>query len=149
MCELLIFCVHSPLYYGIYKDKKLDSTYTLSEKTSRALLQLYTHTKKEYKIQNIYYANGPGNLSTLKLLHTFLHTWALIEDIGLFAADSFALMPNAPIYAFGNKYFVKNDEKIEFVALDMTPQCAFLFPQILNPALFDKKPEPFYVLPAI
>ncbi len=38
---------------------------------------------RDTKIESIYYANGPGSFTALKLTHIFLHTLAMIYDIKL------------------------------------------------------------------
>lgn len=107
--NLLLLSIHQPLYYALYLDNDLVYAQTIDEKPSSALPRMY-NTLKERKetINNIYYANGPGNLSALKLTHTFLHTWAIAENVKLYAAESFALLPDSFIYAFGKKYFTKS-----------------------------------------
>ncbi len=150
MKDLLVFCINAPLYYGIYDCNKLESTHCIEDKTSSALSQMYLHLKSQnLDIKNIYYACGPGNLSALKLTHIFLHTLALTQNINLFATDSFSLTDNAPIYAFGNKYFVKNNDKIEFVSLPKQSPKPFNFPKILDKSLFCLEKKPLYIIPAL
>lgn len=150
MKDLLVFCVRSPLHYGIYHRNRLESTHCIEGKISNALPQMYLCLKSQnLHIQNIYYACGPGNLSALKLTHIFLHTLSLTQNINLFATDSFSLTNNAPIYAFGNKYFIKRNDKIEFISLPKQSPKPFGFPKILNKDLFCLEKKPLYIIPAL
>ncbi|OBV29479.1 hypothetical protein BKN38_06000 [Helicobacter sp. CLO-3] len=129
--NILLFCINQPLHYAIYDDDVLVSARTIDEKPSSALAIAFQEieafcenrrkneraqknsdksaTQERAKIGAIYYAAGPGNLSALRLTHVFLHSLAIIKGIKLYAADSFAFLPNSYIYAFGKRYFYKAD----------------------------------------
>lgn len=136
--NILLFCINQPLHYAIYDDDVLVFARTIDEKPSGALaiafqeIEAFCENKRENecaqknsdksvkqeraKIGAIYYAAGPGNLSALRLTHVFLHSLAIIKGIKLYAADSFAFLPNSYIYAFGKRYFHKAD------STDSTPE---------------------------
>lgn len=109
--NLLLVSIHQPLHYALYLGDDLVYAQTIDEKPSSALPRMYNALKeREALIERIYYASGPGNLSALKLTHTFLHSWAIVEGVMLYATESFVLLPKSPIYAFGKKYFTKGDD---------------------------------------
>lgn len=127
MYELVLMCINSPLYYAVYKDRKLAFEAKKEGKTLDALHQMQRELKqKNIELKAVYYARGPGNLSALKLAHTFLHTLAVIEGVELKACDSFDLLCNSlggflgevAIFAYGKRYFIKRGESIECVLLE-------------------------------
>lgn len=119
MYEIALVCINSPLYYGIYKDRNLIYEAKKEGKTLDALHAMQCELKaKHITPKAVYYARGPGNLSALKLAHTFLHTLEVVEGIELRACDSFDLLGEVAIFAFGKRYFIKRDNEIECVFLD-------------------------------
>lgn len=119
MYEIALVCINSPLYYGVYKDRNLIYEAKKEGKTLDALHAMQCELKaKHITPKAVYYARGPGNLSALKLAHTFLHTLEVVEGIELRACDSFDLLGEVAIFAFGKRYFIKRDDEIECVFLD-------------------------------
>lgn len=119
MYEIALVCINSPLYYGVYKDRNLIYEAKKEGKTLDALHAMQCELKaKHITPKAVYYARGPGNLSALKLTHTFLHTLEVVEGIELRACDSFDLLGEVAIFAFGKRYFIKRDNEIECVFLD-------------------------------
>lgn len=119
MYEIALVCINSPLYYGVYKDRNLIYEAKKEGKTLDALHAMQCELKaKHITPKAVYYARGPGNLSALKLAHTFLHTLEVVEGIELRACDSFDLLGEVAIFAFGKRYFIKRDNEIECVFLD-------------------------------
>lgn len=119
MYEIVLVCINSPLYYGIYKDRNLIYEAKKEGKTLDALHAMQCELKaKHITPKAVYYARGPGNLSALKLAHTFLHTLEVVEGIELRACDSFDLLGEVAIFAFGKRYFIKRDNEIVCVFLD-------------------------------
>ena len=106
--DLLLISVDSPVKLGVYEDKKLIKSFCKDGKFSDSLPQIFGEILAEYfenKTRdsgdlgdflrgdssdflrnefNIYYANGPGNFSAIKLTHIFLQTL----QIALNALDS-------------------------------------------------------------
>jgi len=148
LASALLFCLHSPLYYGIYVDNILESSSKIAKKTSEALLDFYEIIKKR-DVKKIYYARGPGNLTSLKLTHTFLHTLSITHNIALFATNGFSLY-NEPILAFGNKCFVMKDNTITLQTLDSTNHIKpFECPKQLDTNFFCEALEPLYIVPPL
>ncbi len=117
--ELALLCINSPMYYAVYKDREL---FFEAKKEGKILDCLHSMQcelqEKRIDISAVYYARGPGNLSALKLAHTFLHTLAVMEGVKLHSCDSFALLGDVAIFAYGKRYFIKRDKNIECVFLD-------------------------------
>lgn len=173
-CNLLVVCISSPLHYAIYDDDRLLESFSIDEKPLAALPLMYQRLL-ESTFSGIYYASGPGNLSALKLTHTFLHSWAIVESIPLYAIDSFSLCLDSHIPAFGKKYFtLQNCDQIPYI-LESTfepntnatnlaiaqahithtlcesppPRLAFHAPSILPKERFCLPCEPLYILPPV
>lgn len=169
-CNLLVVCISSPLYYALYDDDRLLESFSIDEKPSTALPLMYQHLL-ESTFSGIYYASGPGNLSALKLTHTFLHSWAIAGSIPLYATDSFSLCLDSHIPAFGKKYFtLQNCDQIPYEKAPNTyasnlasakahithtlcesppPRLAFHAPSILPKERFCLPCEPLYILPPV
>lgn len=117
--ELALLCINSPMYYALYKDRELCFETKKEGKILDCLHSMQCELQeKRIDISAVYYARGPGNLSALKLAHTFLHTLAVVEGVKLHSCDSFALLGDVAIFAYGKRYFIKQDEGIECVFLD-------------------------------
>lgn len=117
--ELALLCINSPMYYALYKDRELCFEAKKEGKILDCLHSMQCELQeKRIDISAVYYARGPGNLSALKLAHTFLHTLAVVEGVKLHSCDSFALLGDVAIFAYGKRYFIKQDEGIECVFLD-------------------------------
>lgn len=146
--DLLLLSSLSPILYGIYSDGKLISSFQTQEKTLDALLKVFALIK-ENKIKRVFYANGPGSFTAIKLTHIFLQTLQIIEGIELFCVDSFYFNANAPIRAFGNQYFLKTQEGIVLQSFQEDPYSVFMLPKELRVQDFSLECEPLYVLPAL
>lgn len=168
-CNLLVVCISSPLYYALYDDDRLLESFSIDEKPSTALPLMYQRLRESsMRVSGIYYASGPGNLSALKLTHTFLHSWAIVESIPLHATHSFALLPEHYIYAFGKKHFIMRENiapsptkspeqnlalitaNIECVLCENPPHSPpFTPPAVLPKSSFCLPCEPIYILPPV
>lgn len=105
---------------------------------------------RDTKIESIYYANGPGSFTALKLTHIFLHTLAMIYDIKLFATSSFYFTSDSYIKAFGTTYFYCDCNGNISLAHNIAPKNAPLFlPKTLDIARFHAHTQPLYILPPI
>lgn len=167
--EILVVCVNSPIYCGIYENKNLIKSISFADKTSFALSKLQIFLNKEFnldslpnctnpnkeestktkKLESIYYACGPGNLTAIKLAHIFLHTLSAIHNIPLFACDSFYIFKDTPIHAFSNRYFYKENDEIKFSLLESKVESSLQLPKILDSVKFNLDTKPNYLIPAI
>ncbi|WP_027326938.1 hypothetical protein [Helicobacter pametensis] len=146
--DLLLLSSVSPILYGIYTQSRLVRSFESHQKTLDALVDLHKILESE-NVGRIFYARGPGSFTAIKLTHIFLQTLKVIEGIELFCTDSFFFNKNAPIKAFGNRYFQKQNENIVLESFSEEPLCKFMLPEFLDESKFDQACEPLYVLPAV
>lgn len=146
--DLVLLSSLSPILCGIYQDGRLIDSLQTQEKTLDALLKVFALIKK-YKIKRVFYANGPGSFTAIKLTHIFLQTLQIVEGIELFCVDSFYFNANSPIKAFGNQYFLKTKEGIVLQSFQKDPCSVFALPKELKTQDFSLDCKPLYVLPAL
>ncbi len=139
-----------PLQIGIYHDSILIATIKSIDKTSDALPQLFDKILKQYTINTLYFAKGPGSFMAIKVTYIFLRTLSIIKNIPLYATEGFTFNNNKPIKATGALYFMKENGKIYTIKIDapLVPY-DFTLPQTLKPTHFTDDVEPLYVLPAV
>lgn len=146
--DLLLLSSLSPILYGIYSNKRLIQSFRSDEKTLDVLTKVH-ELILAHNIGRVFYAKGPGSFTAIKLTHIFLQTLSIVEGIELFCIDSFFFNSNAPIRAFGNRYFQKIENEIVLRSFEEEPRCEFVLPEILEENVFSSKCEPLYVLPAV
>ncbi len=139
-----------PLQIGIYHDSTLIETIQSNDKTSDVLPRLFDEILKQYTIQALYFAKGPGSFMAIKVTYVFLRTLSITKDIPLYATEGFTFNDNKPIKATGALYFMKENGKIHTKKID-TPKVSYDFtlPQTLEQTHFTDDVEPLYVLPAV
>lgn len=147
--DIVLLSISGDVKLGIYSQCKLIHTITQSGKISEVLPSIFIALLQDYHINRIFYANGPGNFSAIKLTHIFLHTLALTLDIELFCTDSFYFTKDEFINAYGKMYFVKNDSGITTVVREHSIQSNFELKDTLNEDDFTQKCNPLYILPAL
>lgn len=147
--DILLLSVDSPISLGIYEDKRLISSFQKEGKIGDILPLSFREILRDYEIRNIFYANGPGNFSAIKLTHIFLQTLAITKGIKLFCADSFNFTNEKFINAYGKIHFVKENDEIKSLALESRIKNDFILPELLDESIFSDKCEPLYVLPAV
>ena len=69
--DILVIALSSPIYIGIYEDKKLIKSITSDEKSSDVLPILFEDILKEYEIKNLFYVNGPGSFMAIKVAYIY------------------------------------------------------------------------------
>ena len=113
--DLLLISVDSPILLGIYEGQRLVQSYERAGKFSDTLPQLFSEilrkVRKNTPAPNIYYANGPGNFSAIKLTHIFLQTLSITQNIRLFCADAFHFSDSKFINAYGKVHFYKDSAR--------------------------------------
>ena len=162
--DLLLISVDSPILLGIYEGQRLVQSYERAGKFSDTLPQLFSEilrkVRKNTPTPNIYYANGPGNFSAIKLTHIFLQTLSITQNIRLFCADAFHFSDSKFINAYGKVHFYKDSARdsmadsakcgaIRTTALDSKHPNSFTLPQRLDLHIFSENCAPLYVLPAV
>ena len=101
------------------------------------------------RIGNIFYINGPGNFSAIKLTHIFLQTLSITKNIPLFCADAFHFSNNEFINAYGKVHFMKENGEIRTITIDSKRPNSFSLPQSLDLRIFSEDCAPLYILPAV
>lgn len=147
--DVLLLSVDSPILLGIYNDNKLISSIKQEGKISEVLPPVFKEILRNYEVQSIFYSNGPGNFSAIKLTHIFLQTIRITRGIQLFCADSFNFTNAKYINAYGKIHFYKESSSIKSIALESKIQNNFILPQILDSSIFSSECKPLYILPAV
>lgn len=151
--DLVLIGVNSPTLCGVYENFQLQKSFFSIQRTGDALLEVFTSVSEylqDKPIRAIFYARGPGSFTSLKLTHIFLQTLQLHKGFELYSTDSFYFNENAPIKAFGNKFFLKNPSgEIEIEQSHQHLEKEFFLPQTLMPDDFDSHNVPLYILPPL
>lgn len=151
--DLVLIGVNSPTLCGIYENFQLQKSFFSIQRTGDALLEVFTSVYgylEDKSIRAIFYARGPGSFTSLKLTHIFLQTLQLHRGFELYSADSFYFNRNAPIKAFGNKFFLKSSSgEIEIEESHQNLEEEFFLPEVLIPDDFDSHNAPLYILPPL
>ncbi|RAX58958.1 hypothetical protein CCZ01_01845 [Helicobacter monodelphidis] len=96
------------------------------------------------------FVRGPGSFTAIKLAYIFAQTMRITHDIELFGVDSFALNDNAPIFAYGNSYFVKSNHGITLETYTQElPKVEMYLPNSLDSLELESNTSPLYILPAV
>lgn len=148
-CDIVLISINSPIIIGVYEDSKLVYEDSKSGKTSDILPDLFYNVMQNYKIKRIFYSNGPGNFSAIKLTHIFIQTFAIISDIKIFCTDSFSFTKDKFINAYGRIHFFKEDGIIKTIELTNKKNTQFELPQIIDCEIFSNFCLPLYILPAL
>lgn len=147
--NICLISINKEISIGIYQNNKLIRTIHDTGKTSDVLPLVFQEILNTYKIENIFYANGPGNFSAIKLTHIFVRTLSIISGINTYCADSFYFTNDLYINAYGKIYFIKNGSNIDTVILEESFNTIFNLPQEIKVEDFQSKCAPLYVLPAL
>ncbi len=139
----------SPLKIGIYENSNLIKEYCKNEQTSEILPTVFMEILQTYKIDTLFFANGPGSFMAIKVSYIFLKSLSITLGIQLLGCDGFAFNNNRPIRAMKRVYFVKKDGKIVTEVMHDDIEQSFDLPSILEKNLFSKDSEPLYILPAV
>ncbi len=139
-----------PLQIGVYHDSTLIEAIQSKDKTSDALPRLLNKILKQYTVNTLYFAKGPGSFMAIKVTYIFLRTLSITKNIPLYATEGFTFNDNKPIKATGALYFMKENGKIHTkkIVAPLEPY-DFTLPQTLEQASFSRDIEPLYVLPAV
>ncbi len=150
MIRFLFLTVSSPFSLGVYKDDKLIKKYEKDGKASDVLPAIIDEALKNFKADEIYYTNGPGNHMSLKIAYVCLKSLAIIKKIPLYGVSPFVFNNNSPIKAFGNSYFVSNTGKIELIGFEEEPSLTFAtLPHELEADKLKDSDEPLFLLPPV
>lgn len=172
---LAIVSVHSPILCGLYRyeDSKLSLFHSIEshEKTFEALPKIFEQflpapavsqnlIYKNMKISRIFYANGPGSFTSIKLTHIFLQTLRHLYNFELLASSSFYFTSSPYIKAFGQTYFYHNTNGEILITSNIQKEQetarnnelkneGFFLPAVLDESLFSTNTQPLYILPPV
>ncbi|MDU7693163.1 MAG: hypothetical protein E7K04_02835 [Helicobacter sp.] len=150
---LLLLHTQNTHFLGLYDKCNLILELQNSSKSLDALCEMYIQANlQDIKISQICYGRGPGALSAQKLIHIFANTIALLKGAKLLATNNFELNCNSPIHAFGNKYFVKNENVISMQTMQPRNEelnTKIALPKKLDLAIFNEALEPLYITDAL
>ncbi|WP_234697106.1 hypothetical protein [Nitrosophilus alvini] len=147
--DIIIVALTSPLKIGIYENDELVKIVESNEKTSEVLPLFFSEILKEYDINTVFFAKGPGSFMSIKLVYIFLKTLSISRGIELKAADGFLFSKDEPIPAIGNLYFVKKNGIISTKKFEKKIDTSFELPTRLDRSRFSDDIEPLYILPAV
>ncbi len=147
--DIVLVALSSPITIGIYEDNKLIDTIESEKKSSEILPIIFDKLFKTYKIEKLFYANGPGSFMAIKVAYIFLKSLSILKDIPLFATDAFYFNNNQPIKAIGKLYFVKIASEIKTEKLVEVPEMKFMLPELLKTDDFNKITTPLYSIGAV
>lgn len=147
--DLVFITLSSPIQVGIYENRVLIDTVVSDEKSSEVLPKIYTQLSKRYKIEKLFYANGPGSFMAIKVAYIFLKSLSILKDIPIFATDAFYFNKNQPIKAIGKLFFVKISSEIKTQKLEIAPEVIFRLPDVLEYSKFSTTATPIYGIGAV
>lgn len=147
--DVVVVALNAPICIGLYEEGCLFDTLKYNEHTSEVLPTVIAQLDREYKIENIFYAKGPGSFMSIKIAYIFLKSFSAIKNIPFFATDAFYFNGNSPIKAVGKLHFVKIDNNIQTIKLDSTQSHEFRLPKILQKNDFDTQTSPQYGIGAV
>jgi len=147
LVDVVVIPISKPFLLGVYKDNKLIRKIEKEGMTSDLLPEIFDSLLKEFNINSIIYAKGPGSYMAIKLAYVFFKTFQIVKGIKLFAVDGFYFNRNSPIKAAGSSYFVKKEGIITLSKNEK--EGVFFLPDKLNFDDFSEDVEPLYILKAV
>ena len=147
--DLVFITLSSPIMIGVYENALLIDTIVTHEKSSEILPSLYISLSEKYKIQKLFYANGPGSFMAIKIAYIFLKSISILNKIPLFATDAFYFNENQPIKALGKLFFVKVSSEIQTQKLEIVPSSSLKLPDVLDYNEFSQTTTPLYSIGAV
>lgn len=151
--KVIVISISNPILIGIYEDDILIDTVSKEGKTSDILPLLFDQLLNTYKIEEIFYVNGPGSYMAIKIAYIFLKTISIVKKIDLYAVSGFDFNDNSPIKALGKKYFFREitNEKEDIVMkfLDDEEIKEFTLPNNIKNLKYNRNTLPEYNLPAV
>ncbi|MFT7004372.1 MAG: tRNA A37 threonylcarbamoyladenosine modification protein TsaB [Sulfurimonas sp.] len=147
--DLVLVALSSPIQLGVYENNKLINVIKSEEKSSEVLPKIFDKILKDYNVEKLFYANGPGSFMAIKVAYIFLKSLSVLKNIPLFATDAFYFNNNRPIKAIGKLYFVKVSSEIKTQKLEIVPSMEFKLPDVLDYNKFSTTAAPLYSIGAL
>ncbi len=146
----MVIALSSPIKIGIYENNILIDSFESIQKTTEILPIFFNKILEKYKINTLFFTNGPGSFMAIKATYIFLRTLSITQNIPLLATDGFAFNNNKPIKAIGTLYFIKKDGIIFAQKINAENKELNLdLPHNLDREIFHTNTEPLYILPAV
>jgi len=147
--DILLITLTSPILIGIYENGKLIKRVESDKKSSDVLPLLFQDILASYKVEKLFYANGPGSFMAIKVAYIFLKSLSILKKIPLFATDAFYFNNNEPIKAIGKLHFVKIASEIKTQKLEIVHKALFSLPDVLDYNEFSTTSTPLYMIGAV
>ena len=147
--DVLLVALSSPIQIGIYEDSVLVDRIVSDKKSSDVLPTLFKEIFDSYKVEKLFYANGPGSFMAIKVAYIFLKSLSILKKIPLFATDAFYFNKNEAIKAIGKLCFVKIGSEITTQKLEIVPEASFTLPDVLDYNEFTQTATPLYSIGAV
>ena len=147
--DVLLVALSSPIQIGIYEDSVLVDRIVSDKKSSDVLPTLFKEIFDSYKVEKLFYANGPGSFMAIKVAYIFLKSLSILKKIPLFATDAFYFNENEAIKAIGKLCFVKIGSEITTQKLEIVPEASFTLPDVLDYNEFTQTTTPLYSIGAV
>ena len=147
--DVLLVALSSPIQIGIYEDSVLVDRIVSDKKSSDVLPTLFKEIFDSYKVEKLFYANGPGSFMAIKVAYIFLKSLSILKKIPLFATDAFYFNKNEAIKAIGKLCFVKIGSEITTQKLEIVPEAFFTLPDVLDYNEFTQTATPLYSIGAV
>ena len=147
--DIIVIALSTPIIVGVYKEGELSQTFSSEKQSSDYLPEIFSQLLKEYDIQTVTYANGPGSFMAIKMSYLFLKSLEIVQGIKLYAALAFEFNDYSPIKALGKLYF--HYEKGEIITRPLGDVALKLMslPKVLELKNYSTLTEPNYILPAV
>ncbi|RUM64855.1 MAG: hypothetical protein DSZ04_01365 [Sulfurimonas sp.] len=147
--DILLIALTSPIKIGVYENSKLIESIESEERSSDVLPLIFKDLQEKYRLEKLFYANGPGSFMAIKIAYIFLKSLSIIKNIPLFATDAFYFNENEPIKAIGKLHFVKITSEIKTQKLETAPDIIFTLPYVLDYNEFSTEAAPLYMIGAV
>ncbi len=147
--DILLIALTSPIKIGVYENSKLIESIESEERSSDVLPLIFKDLQEKYRLEKLFYANGPGSFMAIKIAYIFLKSLSIIKNIPLFATDAFYFNENEPIKAIGKLHFVKIASEIKTQKLETAPDIIFTLPYVLDYNEFSTEAAPLYMIGAV
>jgi len=145
--SIVLYSSTAPFLAGLYKEGVKIEEFRSEEKTSEVIYSYFKEMLKNFDIDTIYFAKGPGSFMSIKITYIFLKTLSISKGIKLKATDSFYFSQNNLIRASKNSFFSKKEDTITLTKNEEIPLIAL--PSYINIDDFSDDCEPFYYLPPV
>ena len=147
--DVVVIALGSPILIGLYEAGTLIESLESESKSSDYLPEVFETLLKEYEINHIVYANGPGSFMAIKMSYLFFKTLEITQGIKLLSAWGFDFNGQTPIKAMGKLYFHYQDGEIEVKPLNNDSLQSMQLPAKFDATEYSNDTAPNYIVPAV